>query len=50
MSLKLEKGKKKGENKNYWRLYECAPRHCQTEKVECDLMLEKVVVVFDFQI
>lgn len=48
MSLKLEREEKKKEE-NIWQLYDCAARHCQTEKVECDLKLEKVVV-FDLQI
>lgn len=50
MSLKLERGKKREENKNDWRLDDCAAHDWQPQKVEGDLMLEKAVVVFDLQI
>lgn len=49
MSLKLKEGKEKDENKNWW-LNSSVQHKAVKEKVECDLMLEKVAVVFDLQI
>lgn len=45
MSLKLERGKKERRKQELSAVVRLATaaRHCQTEKVECDLTLEKVL-------
>lgn len=51
MSLKLERGKEERRKQELLVVeHHCAAHDCETEKVECDLILEKVMVVFDLQI